>query len=115
LPQDEDMAKVLLGIFSTTDPKQKHMKFCITTGRKEKHAVEVQFNQLLGTLSIRANGTEIVKYQRWFSEPLKEAHQFEVGQDETWSFKIEKERRDIFTSTYRVFVNNRLAGFYQGA
>ena len=91
------------------------MKFSITAGRKEKFAVEVHFNQLLGTLSIRANGNEIVKNTRWFSEPLKEAHQFQVGRDEVWSFKIEKERRDIFTSTYRVFVNDRLAGFYQGA
>jgi hypothetical protein len=91
------------------------MKFSVTAGRKEKYAVEVEFNQLLGTLSIRANGNQIVKNRRWFSEPLREAHQFEVGQDEVWSFKIEKERRDIFTSTYRVFVNDRLAGYYQGA
>jgi hypothetical protein len=91
------------------------MKFCVKAGHKEKYAVEVQFNQLLGTFTIRANGKEIVRYRRWFSEPLKQAHQFELGQNELWSFKIEKERRDIFTSTYRVFVNNRLAGFYQGA
>lgn len=91
------------------------MRFCLKAGHNEDHSVEFEFNQLLGKLIIRVNGKELIKNTRWFSEPLKEAHQFEVGQKEIWRFKIEKERRDIFTSTYRVFVNNRLAGFYQGA
>ena len=91
------------------------MRFCLKAGHKENYSVEFEFSQLLGKLVIKVNGKELIKNTRWFSEPLKEAHQFEVGQTEIWSFKIEKERRDIFTSTYRVFVNNRLAGFYQGA
>ena len=90
------------------------MKFTFEVGKTEKHLIEYNFNQLLGRLEIKVNQQSIKQSTRLFSEPVREAHEFDVGKQEHWSIRIEKERKHLFGQINRVFINNRLASFYQG-
>lgn len=90
------------------------MKFCIELGTNEKHLIEFKFNQLLGLAILKVDGEVAFKKARWFSEPLVDRYEFEVGQFEPVRLRIEKERKLLLGSKYRVFVDNRLAQLYQG-
>jgi hypothetical protein len=90
------------------------MKFSIELGNNEKHVFEFNFNQLLGRSVVKVNEQEVFRKARWFSEPIVERYQFEVGQFEPVRVRIEKERKLIFASKYRVYVDNRLTQLYQG-
>jgi hypothetical protein len=91
------------------------MRFLIELGTHEKHVVEFSFNQLLGRSVVKVDGQVVFRKKRWFSEPLVDNYNFEVGQFEPVRVRIEKERRWLIASKYRVFLNNRLTQFYQGA
>jgi hypothetical protein len=90
------------------------MKLTVEFGEKEKNVLEFHFNQLLGTSTILVNRKEIKKHTRWFSEPLQESHEFEVGKTEVCNVRIEKERKLLFGQKCRVYVNRRLAKVCEG-
>jgi hypothetical protein len=90
------------------------MKFCIEVGNNEKHTIEFSFNQLLGQSIVRVDDQEVFRKKRWFSEPLVDRFAFEIGQFEPVRVRIEKERKHLFRSKYRIYVDNRLMQFYQG-
>ncbi len=90
------------------------MKFTIEVGEVEKQRVEFSFNQLLGRTVIRANGRELKKTVRFFSEPSLEIHVFDFAEKERIILKIEKQRESMFGSRYLVFVNNRLTRCIHG-
>jgi len=90
------------------------MKFSLEIGTVEKHTIQYEFNQLLGTLTIKVNNQPIKKHRRLFDEPLKELHVFMVGVQETLAVKIEKERKLLFGQRNRVFVNDRLIKYCEG-
>ena len=90
------------------------MKFSIEIGNNEKHLIEFSFNQLFGKSSMRVDGQEVFRKARWFSEPLAERYDFEIGQFEPVRVRIEKERKLLFGSKYRVYIDDRLTRLYQG-
>jgi hypothetical protein len=90
------------------------MKFTLEIGHTEKSLVEYEFNQLLGSLSIRVNNESVRNSVRLFNEPKREVFDFEVGQNERAKVRIEKERGAFIVQKNRVFVDNRLAGVFQG-
>ena len=90
------------------------MKFSIEVGTNEKHTVEFNFNQLLGRSIVRVDNREVFRKERWFSEPLVDRLAFEIGQFEPVRVRIEKERKLIFGSKYRIYIDDRLLEFYQG-
>ena len=90
------------------------MTVTVVFGEKEKNVLEYRFNQLLGTSTILINKQEIKKHTRWFSEPLQETHEFEVGKVEVAQVRIEKERKLLFGQRCRVYVNRRLARVCEG-
>ena len=90
------------------------MRFSIESGTHEKHLVEFNFNQLLGRSVVKVDGREVFKKAQWFSEPLADRYEFEIGQFEPVRLRIEKERKLLFSSKYRVYLDNRLTQFYQG-
>ena len=90
------------------------MKFSIEVGTNEKHLIEFNFNQLLGRVMLRVDGEVVLKKARWFSEPLVDRYEFEIGQFEPVRLRIEKERKLLIGSRYRVFVDQRLTQLYQG-
>jgi len=91
------------------------MKFCIEVGEIKKHRIEYDFNQLLGRLIIRLDRKEVMRNIRLFNEPVWETHRVQVAETELVAVRIEKERRQLFGQKYRVFVNERLYKFFQGA
>ena len=90
------------------------MKLTVEFGEKEKNLLEFHFNQLLGTSTILVNHKEVKKHTRWFSEPLKESHEFDIGKDEISNVRIEKERKWLFGQKCRVYVNKRLTKVCEG-
>ncbi len=90
------------------------MKFDIDIGEAKKQRLEFSFNQLLGRTVIRSNGQVLMKNTRHISEPLFDTHFFHFDEGEKIDVRIEKQRKLIFASRYCVYVNNRLAGVYQG-
>ena len=90
------------------------MKFSLEVGTNEKHVIEFTFNQLLGKSVVAVDGKEAFRKARWFSEPVVDRFNFEVSQFEPVRVRIEKERKLIFASKYRIYVDNRLTQLYQG-
>jgi hypothetical protein len=90
------------------------MKFCIEVGTEEQHVIEFSFNQLLGESVLRVDGKEVFRKKRWFSEPIVDCYDFAIGLFEPVRIRIEKQRKLLFSSRYRVYVNNRLTQLYQG-
>ncbi|WCJ58302.1 hypothetical protein NXS98_11260 [Fontisphaera persica] len=90
------------------------MRFAIEVGEVARQQVEFYFNQLLGLTVIRANGREIKKRVRLFSEPVKEAHELDLDGLEKLRVRIEKHRQWLISSRYLVFVNDRLVQRFQG-
>jgi hypothetical protein len=111
------LARVLRNGIEPRDNEQKtntSMKFSLEIGDTEKHTVEYEFNQLLGTLTIKVNDKPVKKHVRLFDEPVKELHVFVVGNQEKFAVKIEKERKLLFGQRNRVFVNDRLVKYCEG-
>lgn len=90
------------------------MKFCLEVGEIERSRIEYAFNQLLGQLCIRVNQQQVKNSVRWFDEPLTETHTLEVGRQERFTVRIEKERKLLYGQRCRVFVNNRLYKCFEG-
>jgi hypothetical protein len=90
------------------------MKFALDIGQEEKHTVEFSFNQLLGRSAVKVDGYPIFRKARWFSEPLTDEYEFEIGRRNPVYLRIEKERKLLMSSKYRVYVDNRLVQLHQG-
>lgn len=90
------------------------MTFSFEIGELEKHTVHYSFNQLLGRLCIKINDRPVKQKVRLFDEPIREQHNFVVGEQERWDVKIEKERKLLFGQKNRVFINDRLVKYYEG-
>ena len=90
------------------------MRFAIDIGEVEKHRVEFNFNQLLGSTVIKVNGQEVQRKVRLFSEPVHEQHQVEVGKTERHTVFIRKKRKLLFGQKFFVYVNQRLVKAFTG-
>ncbi len=90
------------------------VKFAIEIGDTEKHRLEYNFNQLLGSLVIKVNEQPVKKSRRLINEPILEVHAFVVGDQEKSNVRIEKERKPLFGSKNRLYVNNRLVKVFSG-
>ncbi len=90
------------------------MTFALVVGESERNVVEFKFNQLLGQTVIKVNDKPVRKQVRFFSEPLEERFEFEVGENERHTVFIEKQRKHLFGGKYVVYVNQRLVKLFQG-
>jgi len=90
------------------------VRFAIEIGDTEKHRLEYNFNQLLGSLVIKVNEKPIKKSVRLINEPVLEVHAFVVGEHEKSSVRIEKERKQLLGCKNRLYVNNRLVRVFSG-
>jgi hypothetical protein len=90
------------------------VKFVIEIGDTEKHRLEYNFNQLLGSLVIKVNEKAIKKSVRLINEPVLEIHAFVVGDHEKSDVRIEKERKPLLGCKNRLYVNNRLVKVFNG-
>lgn len=90
------------------------MKFIVEVGVEEKHTVEFNFNQLLGRSTVKVDGHEVFSKKRWFSEPVFDHYEVEIGGRESVRLRIEKRRRQLLGAKYTVYVDDRLTGLFQG-
>ena len=90
------------------------MRFAIEIGDTEKHRLEYNFNQLLGSLVIKVNEKAIKKSVRLINEPILEVHAFVIGDHEKSNIRIEKERKPLLGCKNRLYVNNRLVKVFSG-
>ena len=90
------------------------VKFAVEIGDTEKHRLEYNFNQLLGSLVIKVNEKLIKKSVRLMNEPVLEVHRFVVGDQERAEVRIEKERMPLVGCRNRLYVNNRLIRVFSG-
>jgi len=90
------------------------VKFAIEIGDAEKHRLEYNFNQLLGSLVIKVNEKPIKQSVRLINEPVLEVHAFMVGDHEKSNVRIEKERLPLLGCKNRLYVNNRLVRVFSG-
>ena len=84
------------------------MRFNLQVGNTEKHLVEFNFNQLLGTLDIRVDNRSVFQSKRIFNEPVREVYHFVIDGSEKSDVRIEKRRKPLFGHHSAVFVNDRL-------
>lgn len=90
------------------------MKFVVEVGDVLKRKVEFSFNQLLGRTVIRADGREIKRSVRLFSEPVQENHVVSFGDTERIELRIEKKRKPLLGARYLVYINDRLSRCLHG-
>src|ERR1019366_10365557 len=76
------------GIYAVYE-REWPVKFVIEIGDTEKHRLEYNFNQLLGSLVIKVNEKAIKKSVRLINEPVLEIDAFEVGDHEKSDVRIE--------------------------
>ena len=93
---------------------ERSVKFAIEIGDTEKHRLEYNFNQLLGSLVIKVNEKPVKKSVRLINEPVLEIHAFVVGDQEKSEVRIEKERKPLLGCKNRLYVNNRLVKVFSG-
>lgn len=87
------------------------MKFSIEVGEGEKHLIECDFNQLLGRALVQVDGRAVFQKKHWFSEPMVDTGN--VEHDQSVRIRIERERKLVFGSKYRIYVDDRLMQLYQ--
>jgi hypothetical protein len=90
------------------------VKFAIEIGDTERHRLEYNFNQLMGSLVIKVNERQVKKSVRLINEPILEVHAFTVGEREKSAVRIEKERKQLVGGKHRLYVNNRLVKVFSG-
>ncbi len=90
------------------------MRFTIEIGESEKHRLEYDFNQLLGSLLIKINENPVKQSLRLVNEPVYEVYVFVVGKYEKATVRIEKERKPLLGHKNRLYVNDRLLKVYEG-
>jgi hypothetical protein len=94
------------------------MQFSFEVGFEEKHVVHLDYNQMVGLLSISVDNREVVREQRMFSLSLVRKYEFVVGDNERHSVSIEKHRKlflaGVRKQKYRVYVDGQLIREYEG-
>ncbi|MGO9199925.1 MAG: hypothetical protein ACLQM8_05230 [Limisphaerales bacterium] len=90
------------------------MKFTTEIGDIEKHRLEYDFNQLLGTLLVKVNEKPVKRSIRLLNEPVLEVHIFVIGEQEKLTVRIEKQRKQLLGHRNRLYVNNRLIRVFDG-
>ena len=90
------------------------MRLNLELGQIENNLLEFNFNQLLGTSVIKVNQEVVKKHSWWFSEPLHQTHEVDVGSNEHWHVRIETDRKLLLGHKCRVFVNERLTHVCEG-
>jgi len=90
------------------------MKFKIEVGEIEKHQIEFNHNQLMGSLLIKVDKQPVRQYVRLLNEPVQEVFEFVVGQMEKSEVRIEKLRKQLFGTRNSVYVGNRLVRVFEG-
>ena len=90
------------------------MNFKIEVGEVEKHCVEFNHNQLLGSLSIKVDAKPVHRVIRLVNEPVREVYRVVVGTVERSEVRIEKMRKQLLGYRNRVFVGNRLVRVVEG-
>ena len=85
------------------------MKFALEVGN-ETETVKLEYfsNQLFGSMIIKLNDQEVKKNNRIFSGPWREHHDFQLGERQPFSVRIEK--RDGFSRPDRLDAYRRSAG-----
>jgi hypothetical protein len=97
---------------------ERLMQFSFEVGEYEKHVVSLDFNQMIGNLSISVDNHEVIKEFRMLSLSLVKTYEFVVGVNERHAVKIEK-RRKLFLAglrnqKYRVYIDGHLVREYEG-
>ena len=90
------------------------MRFKVEVGQLERHTVEFNFNQLIGSLLIKVDEKPVLKSNRLFNEPAHEVYHFCVGNAEKSTVRIEKQRKQLFGHRNAVYVDNRLTRVFEG-
>jgi hypothetical protein len=94
------------------------MQFSFEVGEHEKHVVSLDYNQMIGQLSIAVDNREVINELRVFSLSLVRKYEFFVGTSERHAVRIEKERKlfmaGLRNQKYRVYVDGRLIREYEG-
>lgn len=89
------------------------MKFAIEIGEVERHLLEYERNDVTGYWQIRIDGQEVKQNKQILFNPRKQVHEFDVGNLERLSVRIEIERSLWGKEKKRVFVNGRLAKLFK--
>ena len=84
------------------------MKFSLEVGHTDRHLVEFNFNQLLGSLVIRVDERPVFQSRRIFNEPVHEVYRFVIDGAEKSDVRIEKRRKPLFGHRNTVYVNDRI-------
>lgn len=94
------------------------MQFSFEVGQYEKHIVMLNYEQMIGLLTIHVDGREVVKELHMFSLSLVKKYEFIVGVQERHHVLIEKERKlflaGVRKQKYRVYVDGQLIKEYEG-
>jgi hypothetical protein len=94
------------------------MQFSFRVGVQEQHQIDFSFDQFIGNLEIRVDGSVLVKDFRMFSLKLTKRYEFEVGIQERHQIAIEKKRKLFLAGLrpmqYRVFIDGQLVQTYEG-
>lgn len=94
------------------------MQFSFEVGSDEKHVVTLDYNQMVGLMSISVDGREVIREERMFSLSLVRKFEFDVGASERHRVRIEKERKlflaGVRNQKYRVYVDGQLIREYEG-
>ena len=94
------------------------MFFSFEVGEQEKHVVSLNFNQMVGLLSISVDNREVISELRMLSLSLVKTYDFVVGVNERHAVRIEKKRKlflaGLRNQKYRVFVDGRLIAEHEG-
>ncbi|HKS30063.1 MAG TPA: hypothetical protein VJS44_19730 [Pyrinomonadaceae bacterium] len=94
------------------------MQFSFEVGFHEKHVVMVNYNQMIGVLSIFVDDREVIREQRTFSLSLVRKYELTVGEAERHTVRIEKKRKLLLAGLrpqkFSVFVDGQLIREYEG-
>ena len=90
------------------------MRFTLEVGTAEKHLVEFNFNQLVGTLVICVDSKPIFQSKRLINEPVHEVYHFVIDGAEKSDVRIEKKRKPLFGHHSSVYINDRLTRVVDG-
>ena len=90
------------------------MKFSIEVGEVEKHRIEFNHNQLLGSLTIKVDAKPVHRMIRFINEPVREVYRVVVGEVERSEVRIEKVRKQMLGYRNRIYVGSRLVQVVEG-
>lgn len=94
------------------------MYFSFEVGIQEKHFVVVDYNQMVGLMSILVDNRQVVSELRMFSLSLVKSYDFIVGVNERHAVRVEKERKlfmaGLRKQKYRVYIDGQLVQQHEG-